>query len=271
VPNQEISLEEIKTAVAELLQQTSKVASPLLTQFAELHERRAARLAAAEARLKTQLGEDHPRVVALRRAATEADEWKRATSTMAERLARRPKLRPHEWVVFGQVLDAEGNPAAGLRVRVYDKDRQYDDLLGDTTTDEYGDFAAIYHERDFAEVGEELPELYVMVEDKKGNLLYSSRDHVRYSAGRAEYFEIVLSETLPGETAEQAEGKERVRVNVNTATISELKTLPGIGPELARAIEENRPYNTVDELVKVPGIGRHTLGRLKERVTVSRP
>jgi hypothetical protein len=193
----ETTREEVWVAMNELLAQASETAEPLLAQFAELQERRATRLAAAEARLKTQLGEDHPRVVALRRAAAVADKLKRATSTMAERLARWPKLEPDEWVVFGQVLDANGDPAAGLRVRVYDKDRKYDDLLGDTTTDEYGDFATIYHERDFADVGEGLPELYVMVEDESGNLLYSSRDRIRYDVGRAAYFHVVLSETLP--------------------------------------------------------------------------
>lgn len=205
---QDIKPDDIRNPVDELLRRASEIGAPLLARFAELQEKRATRLAAAEARLKTHLGEDHPQVVALRRVGAAAGELKRTTGTMAERLARWPKLRPHEWVVFGQVLDAEGNPAAGLRVRVYDKDRKYDDLLGDTTTDEYGDFAAIYHERDFAEAGEELAELYVMVDDEKGNLLYSSHDHVRPNAGRAEYFEIVLSEEMPGKTVEQATEKE---------------------------------------------------------------
>ena len=45
-----------------------------------------------------------------------------------------------------------------------------------------------------AEAGEELPESYVMVEDQRGNPLYSSRDELRHEARRAEYFQIVLGE-----------------------------------------------------------------------------
>ena len=89
-------------------------------------------------------------------------------------------------MVYGQVVDEAGEPLEGLRVQVCDRDRKYDDLLGDTETDEHGDFSVVYHERDFAEVGEELPELYVVVEDQGGNKLYSSRDSVRAEAGRVD-------------------------------------------------------------------------------------
>lgn len=203
----EFPLDKIAASLNEVLEQVSSGQIPALRRFAELQERRATHLSAAEARLKSHLGEDHPRVIALRRAASSAGKLKRTLSTTAERIARRPKISPHEWVVFGQVLDPEGKPVPGVRVRVFDRDRKYDDLLGDTTTDEYGDFSAIYHERDFAEVGEELPELYVMVRDSQGNLLYSSRENVRYNAGRAEYFQIILSEEPPGKTPEQTKEK----------------------------------------------------------------
>lgn len=62
------------------------------------------------------------------------------------------------------------------------------------------------------------------------------------------------------------------RVNVNTATVEELETLPGIGPVLAQAIvayrESRGPFASVDELVLVSGIGPGTLDKLRDRVTV---
>ncbi|MDQ3249410.1 MAG: ComEA family DNA-binding protein [Chloroflexota bacterium] len=56
-------------------------------------------------------------------------------------------------------------------------------------------------------------------------------------------------------------------VNINTATVAELETLPGIGPSKAAAIIANRPYATVDELDKVPGIGFSTIEQLRAMAT----
>src|SRR5262249_27933836 len=48
-------------------------------------------------------------------------------------------------------------------------------------------------------------------------------------------------------------------INVNTATLEELKSLPGIGPVLARRIVSGRPYASVEDLRRVEGIGRKRL------------
>ncbi|MER3490813.1 MAG: DNA-binding protein [Meiothermus sp.] len=45
-------------------------------------------------------------------------------------------------------------------------------------------------------------------------------------------------------------------VHINTATLAQLETLPGIGPKLAREIIKHRPYKGAQELQKkVKGIG----------------
>jgi len=194
MPENPITTDDVEAAFRELLDRSTEAVVPALEALAEAQEKRAARLAGAQARLTASLGASHPKVVALREAAVAASELKTSLDTAAVRERHRPRLKPHEWMVFGRVLDASGNPVSSLRVRVFDRDRKYDDLLGDTVTDEFGDFAVVYHERDFAEVGEGLPELYVMVSDAKGSTLYSSRDSVRIESGRAEYFEIVLGQ-----------------------------------------------------------------------------
>lgn len=56
-------------------------------------------------------------------------------------------------------------------------------------------------------------------------------------------------------------------INVNTATSAELETLPAIGPAKAQAIIANRPFATVDELDRVPGIGAATLEQIRPYVT----
>lgn len=63
-------------------------------------------------------------------------------------------------------------------------------------------------------------------------------------------------------------------VDVNTADLSELETLPGIGPSKAAAIVQYRteygPFTSVDDLDNVPGIGPSTLASLRDQVTIGK-
>ena len=71
-----------------------------------------------------------------------------------------------------------------------------------------------------------------------------------------------------------AGGEEKAaRVNLNTAGVEELTTLPGIGPAYAKRIvdyrEKNGPFKRVEDLLNVQGIGEKTLEKIREKVTVS--
>jgi competence protein ComEA len=61
-------------------------------------------------------------------------------------------------------------------------------------------------------------------------------------------------------------------VNLNTATLDQLDTLPGIGPTLAERIlqwrQEHGRFSSVDELQEVAGIGPRTLEQLVDLATV---
>ena len=57
-------------------------------------------------------------------------------------------------------------------------------------------------------------------------------------------------------------------VDLNRASLEKLETLPGIGPETAKAIAKGRPYETIDDLQKVKGIGPATVEKIREKVTV---
>lgn len=60
-------------------------------------------------------------------------------------------------------------------------------------------------------------------------------------------------------------------ININTADTYDLDRLPGIGPTKAEAIlayrEEHGPFQQVDDLLEVSGIGEVTLENLRPYVT----
>ena len=66
--------------------------------------------------------------------------------------------------------------------------------------------------------------------------------------------------------------EERAIVDLNTAGVEELKTLSGIGDALAQRIvayrEEHGPFQSVEDIKKVSGIGEKTYEANRERLTV---
>jgi competence ComEA-like helix-hairpin-helix protein len=58
------------------------------------------------------------------------------------------------------------------------------------------------------------------------------------------------------------------RINLNTATVTEIEGLRGLGRGTAEAIIANRPYRTVNELTKVNGINMDLVDRLRPALEV---
>jgi hypothetical protein len=116
------------------------------------------------------------------RSAQPADEPEKSA---APARPRRP-AKPVESVIYGvsgQVLSAAGEPVGGVLVRVYDKDRQFDDLLGAALTNLKGHFSIRYRLQDFSE-GEATADLFFVVVDADEKELLSTADHVMFNAGR---------------------------------------------------------------------------------------
>ena len=72
--------------------------------------------------------------------------------------------------------------------------------------------------------------------------------------------------------AHDAGGGPQAPLDLNTATLAQLDTLPGVGPVLAQRIldwrTEHARFTTVDQLADVPGIGESRLSQLRDRVRV---
>ena len=84
--------------------------------------------------------------------------------------------------------------------------------------------------------------------------------------------------TVPAVTAALSDGtgETPVRagesVNINTAMLEDLCTLPGIGESLARRVieyrEKNGPFARIEDITRVSGIGSGILDGLRDRITV---
>jgi competence protein ComEA len=61
-------------------------------------------------------------------------------------------------------------------------------------------------------------------------------------------------------------------INLNTATLEQLDSLPGIGPAIAQRIIDYREsvgsFKAVEEITEVSGIGEATLAKIKDLITV---
>lgn len=177
-----------------LIQQAATASLLNLQHLVNLQDQQTARLTALESRLKEELGEDHPKVAQVQQSLVIANQLKQSLQITSNRIARQPKATCNDWVVSGQVLNQNGSPLAGLRIRVFDRDRKLDELLGETKTDELGDFAITYRDRDFAQTGSSIPDLFLMVQDTQGKLLYTSKNSIRYQSNHREFFEITLNQ-----------------------------------------------------------------------------
>ncbi len=57
-------------------------------------------------------------------------------------------------------------------------------------------------------------------------------------------------------------------ININTANISELDNLPGIGRSTAQKIINSRPFESIEDIKKVSGIGDKKFEQIKNLITV---
>jgi len=78
-----------------------------------------------------------------------------------------------------------------------------------------------------------------------------------------------------GENASSSENSKTAnsKININTATVEELDSLPGIGPAIAAKIvayrEQNGKFKSIEDIMNVSGIGQSKFNNIKDFITVN--
>lgn len=64
----------------------------------------------------------------------------------------------------------------------------------------------------------------------------------------------------------------KAKVNINTASASELETLPRVGPKIAQRIidfrTKNGNFKKVEDIMKIQGIGEKVFENIRDLITV---
>jgi competence protein ComEA len=72
--------------------------------------------------------------------------------------------------------------------------------------------------------------------------------------------------------AQKGKSPQEEKININTATVDQLQTLPGVGPSLARSILEYRQkvgkFKKIEEILNIKGMGEKKFQRIKDRLVV---
>ena len=84
--------------------------------------------------------------------------------------------------------------------------------------------------------------------------------------------EIVIQDNLEIVSDEPTSIQSLNKININTATQTELESLSGIGPVIAKAIIqyrlENGPFEKIEEIQEVSGIGPVTFEKIRPNITI---
>ena len=70
----------------------------------------------------------------------------------------------------------------------------------------------------------------------------------------------------PTKAPAKAESAKHQLVDINSASVDELKAIPGVGDAYSKKIVDNRPYKRKDELVKKKVVPQATYDKIKDHI-----
>ncbi len=117
---------------------------------------------------------------------------------------------------------------------------------------------------------EQLEEIERQIHDKAA-LIDSIMDNKTSSAIENEH-SLGLNKVLLENRVYEIASQQRLLIEINSATVEELINLPRVGPVIANRIIEYRnihgPFKTVEDLIKVKGIGEKKLTSIKPYIYI---
>lgn len=77
-----------------------------------------------------------------------------------------------------------------------------------------------------------------------------------------------VGETAAAAAGQSIAGVSSVSVSVNSASASELDSLPGVGPVTAQKIISSRPYSALDDLVSKKAVSQSVFEKIKDQISL---
>ncbi|MBL4828127.1 MAG: hypothetical protein JKY66_10545 [Spongiibacteraceae bacterium] len=152
------------------------------------------------------------------------------------------------FTISGQISEQESNLSlTGLRVRVYDTDLVFDDLLSETITDENGQFELQYTGKDFTEMFDQRPDVYLIVYAPPRKILFRTDKAIRVKAGTQEN----LNLRIPRDTLKDFAPPAKIDTPYLTERLKSLDSIEAREePPQGRMIELARYYGDTQASIR---------------------
>jgi competence protein ComEA len=86
------------------------------------------------------------------------------------------------------------------------------------------------------------------------------------SVAETSYINIKLPSSTVNDVAQSINTSNNSGISINMASKDQLETLTGVGPVTAQKIIDNRPYQTLEELISKKAVGQSVFEKIKQQI-----